>query len=87
MQIKKFGAVQTAKVMSILYLIITALIFFPLAIFVMSSGGKTKEGFPGWVFFFFPLIYGAVGFITISLICLLYNLLAKFIGGVEIDLE
>ncbi|MBU1726399.1 MAG: hypothetical protein KJ880_02075 [Candidatus Omnitrophica bacterium] len=87
MQIKKIGVLQSAKVMSLIYFVVSALFFFPMAIYTIASGGKTKEGFPGWGLFFFPFVYLVLGFVILSLFFVLYNLLAKFIGGIEIEIE
>lgn len=36
---------------------------------------------------FVPIIYGVMGFIIGALGALLYNLVAKWVGGIEIELE
>lgn len=34
-----------------------------------------------------PLFYGAIGFVLGALIAFIYNIIAKWIGGIELELE
>jgi len=84
-QIKKFKVSQTAKVMALLYLVISAVILIPVGLFTLATGGKTKEGIPWLFIIFLPLIYAAISFILVALTCFVYNFIAARIGGVEIE--
>jgi hypothetical protein len=68
-----------------------------LPFFLLGSLAATAapEGSDGMAFFgiglgfalFLPVIYGVMGFISGLLGSLIYNLLAKWMGGLEFDLE
>ena len=92
-QIKKFGVLQTAKFASVMYLIITAIFLIPFALIMMLSGIVVQERtgimtfFGGAFMFLLPIIYAFIGFIFVAIFCLLYNLVASLIGGIEIEIE
>jgi hypothetical protein len=89
-RVKSFGVYQTSKVAAII-LFITALIFMiPLGLMGTFILGRSIPGFPfidGLFFIFFPFMYGIVGFIMTALGCLIYNLIAKWTGGIEFEIE
>ena len=84
-QITRLSPVQTAKVMAALYGLM-GFIFIPFIYFAMGlAPGETR---PGGIFLILaPLAYAAFGFVFIALGCLLYNFVASFTGGIEVDLE
>ena len=43
--------------------------------------------FAGAMMIFLPFIYGLVGFITTAIGCMVYNLIAQWIGGIEVEVE
>ena len=93
-QIKKFGVLQTAKFAAVMYFILTAIVMIPLGLIgmVMSSVGGGREGLVGALFggvfiFMAPIIYAVLGFIFVGLTCLVYNLVAQYVGGIEIEIE
>ncbi len=94
-QIKKFGVLQTAKFMAVMYFITIALFMIPfglialvVAIAGMSMGSGSAEGIivSGFMLLM-PFVYGAMGFVSVAIACLIYNIVAKYIGGIEIEIE
>lgn len=97
-QIKRIGIKQTAKVFAIFYFLISLTFILPMAlitlllpIFFGSLSGQ-KSGFSGatlgGVFLLLmPLLYAAIGFVMVAITAFIYNLIAKRIGGVEIELD
>lgn len=97
MTIKRIGAVSLAKINGTLYAIIGlfAGAFFSLMALV---GGFAGQG-PSHVnplgvsmvgvgsIVFFPLLYGAVGFVFSLFAAWLYNILAGVVGGIRIEVE
>jgi len=84
-QITRLAPVQTAKVMAALYGLM-GFIFIPVAYFAM--GFAPNEARPGgWFLILVPLAYAAFGFVFVAIGCLLYNFVASFTGGVEVDIE
>lgn len=89
-RIKRFSVLQSAKVIGIIYFILTAVIFIPFGLISSVAGSSAIPGFPmgGGVFFFFaPILYGFMGFLTGALSCWIYNLVAGWTGGFEVEVE
>jgi hypothetical protein len=88
-QIKKFSVVQTSKIIAVLYVVISAIIFIPFGLIMMMVGSQNNV-FPftgGIMFIIMPLIYGLFAFIGGVIFCFFYNLVAKKIGGIEVEVE
>jgi hypothetical protein len=84
-QIRRFGIGQTAKVIGVLYTLI-GLILLPIFLVVaMISPNGTQFG-TGFALAL-PIIYGIMGFIVTAIGCAVYNLVAGWVGGVEVELE
>ena len=93
-RITKIGVLSLGKIFGILYaffgLIIGALITL---VFVVSGAmvGET-EGVMAFLFgaaavITLPLFYGIMGFISGILMAIPYNLIAAWIGGLEVEVE
>ncbi len=93
-QVKRFGVLQTAKFAAIMYFIFTAIFTIPIGLIAIVAGpaARGREGAFGAIFggafmLFMPVIYAVVGFVFVAIGCLAYNLIAKFTGGIEIEIE
>ncbi len=88
-QIQSISSHQTSKVLACIYIAITIpFMFIGLLAFIFGAPVKSPDGqaptnFPWLLFIFAPLIYGVFGYIFSRLGCLVYNLVAKFVGGFE----
>lgn len=81
-QITRISILQSSKIIVALYVLfgfIYTLIGIPLIIF----GGKDMM-IMGVIYAAMPLIMGILGFIFFALFAAIYNLLAKWLGGVEV---
>jgi hypothetical protein len=93
-RIKRVGVLQTAKFAAVLYFIFSAIIMIPIGIITMLTG-PAKDSFPGifgglfggMFMIIMPIIYAVLGFIFVAIVCLIYNLIARFVGGIEIEFE
>jgi hypothetical protein len=84
-QIRRFGIGQTAKVVAVLYALM-GLIFVP--IFLVAAAIAPKEaGFGTGFALALPILYGVLGFIFTAIACAVYNFVAGFVGGIEVELE
>jgi hypothetical protein len=85
-RIRRFEPWQVAKIMGIIYAIV-GLIFAPFVLLTSAwapeGGGGLGTGFA----ILLPILYGVVGFITTAIGAALYNLIAGWIGGIELDIE
>jgi hypothetical protein len=84
-RIQRFGIAQTAKVLGILYAMM-GLVFLPLFV-VANMLSPIPMGFNLVVAILVPVLYGIFGFIFTAIACALYNWVASFAGGVEVQLD
>jgi len=91
--VKSVGVMSAAKIMGLVYGCL-GLIFVPFLLIAGLAGflaGNDKAAFPfagvaGVVFAILaPLIYGAMGFVFGAISALIYNLVAKWVGGLELE--
>jgi hypothetical protein len=82
-EIRSISVVQTAKVGGAIYLIVAAVIgiCFALVTLVRGHPGRAFLALVG-----IPIFYAVVAFVFTAVFCLLYNEIARRIGGIEIEL-
>jgi hypothetical protein len=85
MNIRSFSVLQTAKISAILYFIIS-LICVPFFMIAIAMNPRASTGGIGFVALM-PFVYGVLGFLMTAIACLLYNWLAKHVGGIEFTVE
>jgi hypothetical protein len=84
-QIRRFGIGQTAKVIGVLYALMGVVlipIFLGIAMFSPS-----QRGFGSGFAIALPIIYGVMGFIATAIGCAIYNVVAGWVGGIEVELD
>lgn len=84
-RIRRFSVGQTAKVFGVLYSLI-GLLFLP---FFLVFGMMAPEG-QGLSTIFavaMPVLYGAMGLVGAAIGCLMYNMVAGWVGGIEIEID
>lgn len=86
-RIKRFSVMQTAKLLGVLYFIGVAVFIIPVALIMMAVGSQDSGPFGGAMLLILPFLYGIMGFIFGAIGCLLYNLVASKIGGIEVEIE
>lgn len=89
-RVKRFGVYQTAKISAIIYFIISALFMVPFGLFFSTIGGGAYDSMPffgGMFFFLLPFFYAFIGFVFTALGCVIYNMIAKYAGGIEMEIE
>jgi hypothetical protein len=84
-QIRRFGIGQTAKVVAVLYALM-GLVFVPV-ILVAAMFTPKETGFGTGFALVLPIFYGIAGFIFTAIGCALYNLVAGWVGGIEVELD
>jgi hypothetical protein len=102
MVIKRIGVLSLAKMQAMVMLVFGLLIGILYGLFFMALGGMMMSldpsgrssggaagGFIGGIMIMIlsPIIYGILGFIAGAISALVYNAAAKFVGGIEMDLE
>ncbi|MBE2179777.1 MAG: hypothetical protein IAE97_04835 [Chthoniobacterales bacterium] len=84
-QITRISVLQSSKIVVTLYILfgfLYSLAGIPMLIF---GGGDMKV--IGIVYTAMPLIMGLFGFIFFAIFAALYNLLARWLGGVEFEVK
>jgi hypothetical protein len=91
--LKSIGVLSSAKMMGCLHAAL-GLLVVPLFLFVgivASTTGKPPAPFAGIgaliLGILAPFLYGMMGFIFGALMALLYNVMAKWIGGIQFEIE
>jgi len=101
LQIKKLGVLSVAKIQAfvgfVVGLILGILYFLIFAIFgavIMSMAGRDGAAAGGITIVYgiaaligFPIFYAVAGFVGGAIVTLIYNLVARFVGGIEIEVE
>jgi hypothetical protein len=95
MVLKRVGPLSCAKISGTLYailgLIIGGLFSFVALASEMMSQTPARGRFAGAMgvasIVIFPILYGIIGFVSTLFAAWLYNVLAGFVGGVEVELE
>jgi|TARA_Y100000310_G_scaffold108411_1_gene106833 hypothetical protein len=92
--IKKINALSLAKVMGLIYAFFGAILGAVLTLFSLMGIAYSQAdlGVVGiWIgtagIIIVPVVYGIIGFIFGLLIAALYNLVARRIGGLEIEIQ
>lgn len=98
MVIKRIGVASVGKVCGILYAglgFIVGAIFSMFAVFGAALGAAGNDG-PGAAFgiifglgaiILLPVFYGVMGALGGMLMAALYNVVASFVGGIELDVD
>jgi hypothetical protein len=91
--VKSVGVLSVAKIMGLIYGCM-GLIFAPFVLLIGAMGSALGQhnsplaGIFGIGFaVLMPLIYGAMGFVGGAIGALIYNLFAKWVGGIELEIE
>ena len=84
-QLIRISILQSSKITTALYVLmgfIYTLIGIPMVVF----GGKQFQ-IIGIIYLVMPIIMGIIGFIFFAIFAGLYNLLAKWLGGFEVEVK
>lgn len=95
--LKRIGPVSLAKIQGVVLLVVGFLIGIPYGLFMMLFGAmfasQSAEAAGGMVviglgiMIGFPILYGIMGFLGGLITAAIYNLAARTIGGINLELE
>jgi cyanate permease len=85
-QIRRFGVGQTAKVVGVLYTLM-GLLVVPIFALAAIFAPESERPFPLWLVACLPFVYGLLGLVFSSIACLVYNMVAGWVGGIEVEVE
>ena len=95
-RIRRFSVVKTATVVALMYMVIVAIFAIPFFLLfaiagVSVNGGPTQATglFAGGiaVALVAVLFYGLLGWVFTAVACLIYNLVAGWVGGIEVEVD
>ncbi len=92
-RIRRFGILKTATVVALIYMVIVAIFAIPFALLVIVAGssqgafGQTTAIGAVTLAFVAIVVYGVLGWIFTAIACALYNLVAGWTGGIEVQVE
>jgi hypothetical protein len=84
-RLTRFGIHRTALIVAIIYFVL-ALVFVPI-LYLASRNAPNGSPFPTIVLIIGPICYGIFGYVFSAIGCWLYNLIASWVGGIELTLE
>ena len=95
MIVRRVGPLSFAKIMGLLYALMGLIFGACISLFsLVGSAFAPKDSFGGMSILFgtaaiiaLPIFYGLLGFIASLIGAALYNLVASWVGGVELDIQ
>jgi hypothetical protein len=85
-RIARFSVAQTAKVIAILYGFM-GLLLIPFFYLASTLNPASETPFGIGLMIMAPIAYGLLGFVFTAIGCLLYNWVASWAGGIEVELD
>ncbi len=92
-RIRRFGVMKTATVVALMYMLIVAIFVVPIALIGLlvapSQGQSAGAAVVGIVTLGVVAIlgYGLLGWVFTALAVALYNVAARWVGGIEVQVE
>jgi hypothetical protein len=89
-RVRRIGVLRTATVVAVAYAIVFAIIFVPLLLLgVAFVPGDAAAALGGWLAAGVVLlvVYPLIIWVVTALACLVYNLAARLVGGIEVEIE
>ena len=90
-QIRRLSPHQNGKVVAVLMGVVSLPLFVLMALLMWFGGPQVSQhgtalAFPIFMFVVLPFFYLIFAYITVAIVCAIYNFLFNFIGGFEFDL-
>ena len=88
--VRKVGVFKISLIVGIIMFFVSLVFVIPLALVMGIAGASEMSWFAlGWValVIIMPFLYGILAFVFTAISCLLYNLVANWVGGIELELE
>lgn len=101
LRIRRFGVVQTATTFALVSAVFVLIAFLILGLFVLVFGAGFSDAIPGNTVGFMAqgvvglmvggviaaVLYAIIGFIGAAIGCAVYNLVAGWTGGIELQID
>jgi hypothetical protein len=83
-QIARFSPHQNGKVFAVLFAVSSFVFLVPFTLFFLVSAPVEARP-PIFFFLAMPVMYLVMGYVMVAVGCAVYNLLYKYIGGIEFE--
>ena len=84
-QLSRISILQSSKITTVLY-VLMGLIYTLIGIPMLILGGE-KLKMIAIIYILMPIFMGIFGFVFFVIFCAIYNLLAKWLGGIEVEVK
>ena len=94
-RIRRFNVIKTANVVALMYVVLIAIFAIPFLLIFGIAGVSTNGGpsvgaglvgiLVGGVFV--ALLYGLLGWVFTAVGCVIYNVVAGWVGGIEVQVD
>ncbi|HEX5830900.1 MAG TPA: DUF3566 domain-containing protein [Gemmatimonadaceae bacterium] len=84
-QIIRLSVRQTSKVLAVLYGAM-GLVLVPLFLLASLAGPEGERIGVGFALVL-PILYAALGYVFTAIGCAIYNVVARHVGGIEVELQ
>ena len=94
-RIQRFNILKTSSVVAIMYMVIVAIFVVPIAVIALLAGvaipvvgdraGMLGGVLAGGIAAIF--VNGLLGWVVTAIACAIYNLVAGWVGGIEVSVE
>lgn len=84
-QLIRISILQSSKIMTALY-VLMGCIYTPIGIGMMVFGNPVMKKI-GFFYTLGPIFMGIFGFVFFVIFAAVYNVLAKWLGGVEVEIK
>jgi hypothetical protein len=92
-RIRRFNVLKTSTVVAVMYMVIVTIFVVPFVVLFAFAGAASGSGggsiIGGAIGFGILAIlgYGLLGWVFTAIACLIYNAVAGWIGGIEVQVE
>jgi hypothetical protein len=85
--ISRIAPWSAGRLFAVLYFFLSLLFVIPMALILSFAPipAASKPPFGPGVLVLLPFLYAGAGFLFVAMACALYNLAARFVGGLEIS--
>jgi hypothetical protein len=88
--VKRVGVLSLAKTFGVIYAVIGLILGAFMTLFSLVGAGMVQSGlgvlFGVGAIILLPIFYGLAGFVVGALVAFVYNFVAGFVGGIELEL-
>lgn len=84
-QIQRFSPHQNGKVFAVLMAVSSLVFVVPFMLIASATAPQGSGAMPLFMVVLFPLFYLVFGYVMVAIGCWLYNVMFKYIGGIEYE--